>query len=117
MTSRVLYGNINIVDFYLYKQDFKELITRINNFLKRKSIDDEIILTIADRLFNAAIKDNKVKLRYEKVAEKAVSIYVKFEKKLSKKRKENLALIYTYGLGVDINLDKAKEFDIDVTQF
>lgn len=107
---------LNIVNFYLYKQDFKELISRINNFLKRKSLDSEIVLSIADTLFNVSIEENKIKLRYEKVAEKAANLYIKFEKTLNKERKTNLYLMYTFGLGVEKDLGKAKELVVDKSQ-
>lgn len=106
----------NIIEFYLYKQDFKTLVSIVNNFLKRKSIDKEIVLSIADLLFNASIEENAVKLRYEKAAEKAANIYIKYEEHLSAERKATLSLIYTFGLGVDKNLDKAKELVVDTTQ-
>lgn len=94
---------IDIVNHYKSKYDYDNAIKTLKNHIKKYKNDEEASLLLADIYFSNGNKNSK----YYTLA---LEIYEKYVDKLSDERINNISKMYLDGLGVDVDLKKAKQY-------
>ena len=94
---------IDIVNHYKNKKEIKELISFLNEHIKKYKDDVEAALLLADTYYQYGNLDKKY-------YGKAVSLYEKYKDQLNDDRLNTLSKMYVDGLGVEVDLNKAKQY-------